>query len=127
MSVVQGRGTLNKAVVKTGPNRFKATMQANSGVDPLGAFGQFMAHDPIKNIDIKRDETVPADIKNDFPWMKDRVPARTQTYTFKTGKLRQNGDLNRDKITIKENPRNKTDNISYNPPSAAHPQQKVYD
>ena len=59
--------------------------------------------------------------------MKDRVPARTQTYTFKTGKLKQNGELKRENITIKENPRNKTDNISYNPPSAAHPQQKVYD
>lgn len=55
------------------------------------------------------------------------MPARTQTYTFKTGKLKQNGELNRENITIKENPRNKTDNISYNPPSASHPQQKVYD
>jgi|TARA_B110001450_G_scaffold192030_1_gene180305 hypothetical protein len=88
MSVVQGRGTLNKAVVKRGPERFKATLVAHSGVDPLGAFGGFTRHDPIKNIDIKRDETAPVDLKKDFPWMQDRVPARTQTYTFKTGKLR---------------------------------------
>jgi len=88
MSVVQGRGTLNKAVVKTGPYRFKATMVCHSGIDPLGAFGQFTAHDPIKNIDVKRDETAVPNPKKDYPWMIDRVPARTETYTFKTGKLK---------------------------------------
>ena len=62
-------------------------MVAHSGVNPLGAFGSFMAKDPIKNVDVRRDERPPVNIERDFSFMKGKVPCGTQTYTFRTNKL----------------------------------------
>jgi len=60
----------NKSVTaKRGPERFKASTEAHSGVNPLGAFANFTKHDPIKNIDVRRDEKPPVNLKKEFPWM----------------------------------------------------------
>lgn len=58
--------------------------------------------------------------------MKNKIPTGTTTHIFQTGKIKD-GKLDRAKIEIKENPRNKTDHVSYNPPMSSNPQQKVYD
>ena len=65
----------------------------------LGAFASFTKHDPIKNIDIRRDEKPPVDLKRDFPWMQNRIPVGTKTFTFETGKLARDGTL--DRVNIK--------------------------
>jgi hypothetical protein len=118
----------NKSVTaKRGPERFKASTVAHSGVNPLGPFAAFTKHDPIKNIDVRRDDKPAVDLKKDFPWMQGRIPIGTKTFTFETGKLGSDGNLDRTNITIKNAQRNKTDHVSYNPPSSNNPQQKVYD
>ena len=58
--------------------------------------------------------------------MNNKIPSGTTTHIFKTGKI-SDGRLDRANITIKENPRNITDHVSYNPPNSSNPQQKVYD
>lgn len=108
------------------PERFKAAMVANSGIDPLGSFKQFTERDPITNIDVWRDKKPKVDIEKDYGFMKNKIPSNTATHIFQTGKI-LNGKLDRTNITIKENPRNKTDHVSYNPPSSNKPQQRVYD
>lgn len=102
-------------------------MKAHSGVNPLGAFGAFMSKDPIKNIDVRRDDRPAVNVETDFGFMKGKVPSGTQTFTFRTGKLTQDGRLNRQNIETREPPRNKTDNVSYDPPQNNRPQQRVYD
>ena len=59
--------------------------------------------------------------------MQDRVPAGTKTHTYLSGKMSMSGNLDRANIEIKENPRNKTDHVSYDPPQSKRPQQQVYD
>jgi hypothetical protein len=59
--------------------------------------------------------------------MENKVPTGTTTHTFLTGKLGKDGKLNREKIEAKELPRNKTDHVSYDPPTSTRPQQRVYD
>lgn len=81
-----------------------------------------MKHDPIKNIDIRRDERPPVSIEKDFSFMKGRVPVGTKTFIYETGKLGADGKLDRTNIVSKELPINKTDHISYNPPTATRPQ-----
>lgn len=100
---------------------------AHSGVDPMGSFHQFTKKDPIKNIDIKRDEAPTVDIKKEYGFMEGKVPAGTTTHTYRTGKLGKDGNLNRDKIEVKPNPKNPTDHMSYEPPKSLRPQQRVYD
>ena len=53
--------------------------------------------------------------------MKNRVPTGTTTHIFKTGKLGADGKLDRSKIETKELPRNKTDHVSYEPPTSTRP------
>ena len=96
-------------------------MQAHSGVNPLGAFASFMSKDPIKNMDVRRDERPPVNVETEFGFMKGKVPSGTQTYTFRNGKLTQDGRLNRENIETREPPRNKTDNVSYDPPQNNRP------
>ena len=96
--------------------RFKPTAVANSGIDALGPYRGFTKNDAIKNIDVKRDDGPLKDPKYDFGFMKDKVPIGTTTHIYKTAKLDKTGKLNRDCIDIKENPRNKTDHVSYDPP-----------
>jgi hypothetical protein len=43
-----------------------------------------MMNDPIKNIDVRRDERPPVSIEKDFGFMKGRVPVGTKTYTYET-------------------------------------------
>jgi len=80
-----------------------------------------MKKDPIKNIDIRRDERPKVDIKKEFPFMENKVPTGTTTFTFLTGKLGKDGRLNREGIETKELPRNKTDHVSYDPPTSTRP------
>jgi len=86
-----------------------------------------MKKDPITNIDVRRDHKPKVDLKTEFPYMQNKVPSGTTTHIFKTGKLGPDGKLNRDNITVKENPKNPTDHLSYEPPKATRPQQRVYD
>ena len=51
------------------PERFKAAMVAQSGVDPLGAFKSFTDRDPITNIDVWRDKKPKPDIEKDYSFM----------------------------------------------------------
>lgn len=53
--------------------------------------------------------------------MKNKVPSGTTTHIFATGKI-ADGKLDRTNIEVKENPRNKTDHVSYNPPMSSNPQ-----
>ena len=76
---------------------------------------------------MRRDDKPPVDIEKDYSFMKNRVPYGTTTHIFKTGKLGPDGNLNRANIEVKELPRNKTDHVSYDPPTATRPQQRVYD
>ena len=102
-------------------------MVAHSGVAPLGSFHSFMKKDAIRNIDVRRDEKPPVTFEKDFSFMKGRVPVGTKTYIYETGKYGQDAKLDRTNIVAKELPINKTDHISYDPPTATRPQQKVYD
>ena len=116
-----------KSFIYDRPRRFKASTVAHSGVNPLGAFHSFTVKDPILNIDVRRDDKPKVNHARDFGFMIDRVPTGTQTFTFKTGKLGKDGALNRERITNKDAPKNKTDNISYDPPQSNRPQQRVFD
>lgn len=115
---MQGRGIKTSMSGQILPQRFRPSTVAHSGVNSLGAFSAFMKRDPITNIDIRRDEKKRPNPKEEFPYMKDRVPSGTQTFTFLTNKLGNNGKLNRDRIESREAPRSKTDHVSYDPPQA---------
>ena len=52
---------------------------------------------------------------------RDRIPTGTTTHTFLTNKLSKNGGLDRANIEIKDLPRNKTDYVSYEPPTNTRP------
>lgn len=94
----------------------------------MGSFHSFMKKDPIKNIDVRRDEKPKVDIKKDFAFMEGRVPVGTTTHIYQTNKIDQKtGILDRTNIISKELPRNGTDHVSYDPPTATRPQQRVYD
>jgi hypothetical protein len=95
-------------------------------MSPMGSFNHFVKNDPITNIDVWRDRKPNVDIQKEFPFMKNIQPAGTQTFIYQTGKV-LDGKLNRNDLTIKENPRNKTDHVSYNPPTSGNPQQKVFE
>ena len=51
------------------PKRFKDSTEAHSGKNPSGPFESFLKKDPLKNIDIRRDERPIPDPKNDYPYM----------------------------------------------------------
>ena len=55
------------------------------------------------------------------------MPYGTTTHIYKTGKLNGDFQLDRTNIEVKELPRNKTDHVSYDPPTSTRPQQRVYD
>jgi hypothetical protein len=80
-----------------------------------------MKHDAIRNIDVRRDEKPPVSIEKDFSFMKGRVPVGTKTFIYETGKLGKDGKLDRANIFTKDLPINKTDHISYDPPTATRP------
>lgn len=104
------------------PKRFKSVNPLNHGVDPHGSFLSFLVKDPIKNLDPWRDSRKkPSNLDTEYPYMKERVPVGTTKYSFMTGKLQQNGNLNRDNISVKYLPKNKTDCISYDPPTSDRP------
>jgi len=104
------------------PKRFKSINPDNYGVDPHGAYTSFLVKDPITNLDPWRDSrTKPANLDLAYPYMKERVPVGTTTYSFTTGKQMQNGKLNRENISIKYLPKNKTDCISCDPPTSDRP------
>ena len=67
----------NNFSTKIRPERFKPSTIAHTGVNPLGAFHSFMVKDPIKNIDIRRDERPPLSCKKDFGFMEGKVPSGT--------------------------------------------------
>lgn len=100
---------------------------AHSGTNPLGPFAAFTKRDPIRNLDVKRDDGPLKDPCVDYSFMRDKVPSGTTTHIFTTGKLDATGRLDRAHIEAKDAPRNKTDHVSYDPPQSNRPQQRVYD
>jgi hypothetical protein len=54
--------------------------------------------------------------------MKNKIPYGTTTHTFMTGKLDKGWKLDRTNIERKELPKNKTDHVSYDPPTSTRPQ-----
>jgi hypothetical protein len=57
--------------------RFKASTEAHSGMNPLGAFHSFMLRDPIVNIDVRRDAKPKVDHATEYGFMIARVPTGT--------------------------------------------------
>ena len=104
-------------------------MQAHSGTDPMGSYLCFLKKDPIRNIDVVRDDKPLADTYVDYGFMKNKVPSGTGTHIFKTNKLDREGKLDRAGIKTKELPRNKTDHVSYEPPTSNrfYKEQRAYD
>ena len=102
-------------------------MQAHSGTDPQGSYLCFLKKDPIRNIDVVRDDKPLANTYVDYGFMKNKVPSGTGTHIFQTGKLNRSGRLDRTGISTKELPRNKTDHVSYEPPTSNRPNQRAYD
>ena len=93
----------------------------------MGAYFSFLKKDPIKNIDVYRDDPPLKANDVDYSFMKNKCPAGTATFTYQTGKYGKEGNLDRTGIQAKELPRNKTDHVSYEPPQSNRPMQKVYD
>ena len=104
-----------------------ASTEAHSGRNPEGPFAAFTKKDATKNLDVRKDERPPVVIERDYPFMKNRMPYGTTTHIYKTGKLDPDYKLDRTNIEVKELPRNKTDHVSYDPPTSTRPQQRVYD
>lgn len=98
--------------------RFKSATVAHSGVNPHGGFTEFVKKDPINNIDTYRDSQPPPP---DISYMSQRWAVRTSKYTATTGKVTEDGKLDRTqmKSTKAWTWRNPTDNISFEPPPAA--------
>ena len=97
--------------------RFKSATYAHSGVNPHGGFLEFVKKDPIRNIDVVRDaQPAPPDIS----MMSSKWAVGTKKYTAMTGKVTEDGKL--DRTVIKTGKpftwRNPTDNISFEPPEA---------
>ncbi len=107
--------------------RFKSAKQDYTGVDPHGGFLEFVKKDPINNIDTYRDSQPPPP---DISHMAQKWAVGTTKYTSVTGKVTEDGKLDRTGIEKKSGRswRNPTDNISFEPPPAAdRPFQKVFD
>tara|TARA_B110000503_G_scaffold75414_1_gene116454 strand:- start:385 stop:645 length:261 start_codon:yes stop_codon:yes gene_type:complete len=86
-----------------------------------------MSHDAIKNIDVRAADKKVDPVLNAYKVkqnqiQQDRVPTGCTTHTFLTQKLSKNGKLDRTKIETKDLPRNKTDYVSYEPPTNTRPQ-----
>lgn len=79
-----------------------------------------MSHDPITNVDVHRDNRHKVDVDKEYAFMKNRIPFGATTHQYKTGKIIA-GKLDRSDITVKKNPMNPTDHISYNPPDSTKP------
>jgi hypothetical protein len=95
-------------------------------VNPNGGFTEFTKKDPITNLDVYRDARPPPP---DLSHLSSKWAVGTQKYTAKTEKVTEQGHLDRTQIdSSKQWPRNKTDNISFEPPPAGDtPLQKVFD
>jgi hypothetical protein len=52
-------------------------MMAHSGVNSLGPIYGFISKDPIKNIDVRRDDKVSKKSETEIAFMKNRVPIGT--------------------------------------------------
>jgi hypothetical protein len=87
-------------------------------VDPHGGFLEFVKKDPINNIDTYRDSQPPPP---DISHMAQKWAVGTTKYTSVTGKVTEDGKLDRTGIEKKSGRswRNPTDNISFEPPPAA--------
>ena len=81
----------------------------------------FLNKDPIRNIDVIRDDPKMIEPNKDWSFMKGKVPAGTQTFIYKTNKLEKDGNLNRENIEIKPFVRNKTDHVTFEPPQSNRP------
>ena len=92
----------------------------------MGGFTEFTRKDPIKNIDVQRDSRPPAP---DISYLSTRWAVGTKKYTAATEKVTEKGHLDRTNIdSTKVWPRNKTDNISFEPPPVSDsPFQKNFD
>ena len=97
-------------------------MQSSSGTDPHGSFLEFLKKDPRQNIDVHRDF---ASHTIDLDQYKERWAIGTTKMTL--NKVSSHGLLDRTKYTSQIFPRNKTDNISFDPPAIERPFQRIYD
>ncbi len=90
---------------------------AHSGVNPHGGFTEFVKKDPINNIDTYRDSQPPPP---DISHMSSKWAVGTTTYIAKTGKVTDDGKLDRTQLKTGKawTWRNPTDNISFVPPLA---------
>ena len=86
---------------------------------------EFTKKDPSNNIDVHRDaRPAPPDID----YMATKWAIGTQKYTAKTGKVTEEGRLDRTQMDPpRDLPRNPTDNLSFQPPAVERPFQKVFD
>ena len=91
-------------------------MMAHSGINPHGSFLEFLKKDPYKNIDVHRDAQPPAP---DVSLMKSKWPVGTTKHTYH--KVNDEGKLDRTGIETKTFPRNKTVNLSFDPPANERP------
>lgn len=106
--------------------RFKSATVANSGTNPNGGFLEFIKKDATANIDVHRDaRPAPPDIQH----MATKFAVGTMKYTARTGKITDEGRLDRTQIGKPTTTwaRNPTDNISFEPPAVERPFQKVFD
>ena len=89
---------------------------AHSGVNPHGGFMEFVKKDPLHNIDVHRDSRAPSP---DISYLSTHWAVCTQKYTAKTGKVTEDGKLDRTVLPSSKGFtwRNPTDNISFEPPA----------
>ena len=80
-----------------------------------------MSKDTIKNIDVRRDEKPKVNVETEFAFMKNRIPYGATTFTYKSNKLDNDYKLDRQNIIAKDQPRNPTDHVSYDPPGSTRP------
>ena len=112
---------LIKILLQYRPDRFLPSTVAHSGSNPQGPYESFFKKDPVRCINVRKDEKPRVDVEKDYGFMKGKVPTGTQTYTFLTGKLNQSGGLDRSGVPQRDVPRNKTDHVSYDPPTSTRP------
>ena len=97
-------------------------MAAHSGSNPDGSYLEFLKKDPYKNIDVHRDSKPPPP---DSSHMAHKWPVGTTKFTYH--KVTNEGKLDRTGMEPRVFPRNKTDNISFDPPANERSFQKEYD
>ena len=97
-------------------------MKAQSGVDPQGSFVKFMKSDPVPNIDIHKQRQKETE-KKDFTHLNTQWAVGTTKHRSSTVPALASAGKNIMSQTSepKQEFRNPTDIISFNPPAAKRP------